>query len=180
MTPESEAKSREIARVVGAGRDGNDEYLGRDESKTKQALELRLQRMSYRQIGEAMGVSTNRARIYVQRGLRLYIPPEEVEEARKIELDELDGLARGARALFHMNTMTVTDVLMVIDRLIRIQERRSRLLGLDKPVKVDAHIQVTDQIDGEIEALLAAMGGGETVTDPHLVFTEQGRLDDQP
>lgn len=42
-------------------------------------------------------------------------------------------------------------VLQAIDRLLRIQERRARLLGLDAPVKRD--LTLTDERTARIEAL---------------------------
>jgi hypothetical protein len=45
---------------------------------------------------------------------------------------------------------------------VRISERRSRLLGLDQPTRVNANVlaNVTvDQIDAEIERLLREYGG---------------------
>jgi hypothetical protein len=55
-------------------------------------------------------------------------------------------------------------VLAAIDRLLRIQERRARLLGLDAPVKHE--VRNADGIDAEIEQLMAKLGGGRQGTAP--------------
>jgi hypothetical protein len=47
-------------------------------------------------------------------------------------------------------------ILNAVDRLLRIQERRARLLGLDAPVKRD--ISLTDERAAQIEALVEELG----------------------
>lgn len=49
-------------------------------------------------------------------------------------------------------------VLAAIDRLLRIQERRARLLGLDAPVKHE--VRNVDALDAEIEQLVARLATG--------------------
>lgn len=46
------------------------------------------------------------------------------------------------------------------DRLLRIQERRAKLLGLDAALKVD--MKVSDDLDQKIEALMIEMQGDVT------------------
>mgnify|MGYP001563449800 CR=1 FL=1 len=53
-------------------------------------------------------------------------------------------------------------VLKAIDRLLKISERRSRLLGLDAPVKVSAEAQ---GLGAEIAALLSELGDGQHASD---------------
>lgn len=49
-------------------------------------------------------------------------------------------------------------VLAAIDRLLKIQERRARLLGLDAPVKHE--VRNVDALDAEIEHLVARLAAG--------------------
>lgn len=49
-------------------------------------------------------------------------------------------------------------VLQAIDRLLKIQERRARLLGLDAPVKHE--VRNVDALDAEIEQLVARLAAG--------------------
>jgi hypothetical protein len=49
-------------------------------------------------------------------------------------------------------------VLSAIDRLLKIQERRARLLGLDAPVKHE--VRNVDAVDAEIEQLVARLAAG--------------------
>ena len=46
--------------------------------------------------------------------------------------------------------------LAAIDRLLRVQERRAKLLGLDAPAKSD--VRVTDVLDEQIQQLAAELG----------------------
>lgn len=50
-------------------------------------------------------------------------------------------------------------VLQAIDRLIKIQERRARLLGLDAPARLE--LMTMDAIDAEIARLQAELGAGQ-------------------
>jgi hypothetical protein len=55
-------------------------------------------------------------------------------------------------------------VLQAIDRLLKIQERRARLLGLDAPTQHRVNVLSEDAIDAEIarlEAELRALEGGD-------------------
>lgn len=48
-------------------------------------------------------------------------------------------------------------VLASVDRILKIAERRARLLGLDAPLR--AKVEVTDAIDADIERLVAELAG---------------------
>jgi hypothetical protein len=52
-------------------------------------------------------------------------------------------------------------VLKAIDTLLRIQERRARLLGLDAPAQTTVHVLSEDAIDQEIARLEAELRGLE-------------------
>lgn len=55
-------------------------------------------------------------------------------------------------------------VLQAIDRLLKIQERRARLLGLDAPVKHE--VRNVDALDAEIEQLVARLAAGGKAETP--------------
>ena len=46
--------------------------------------------------------------------------------------------------------------LAAIDRIVRVMERRARLLGLDAPAKTD--VRVSDVLDEQIQQLAAELG----------------------
>ncbi len=89
----------------------------------------------------------------------------ETEQWREIELQRLDDLERAARTVLDALHVTVSHgriirnddgselmdhdpALRAVDRLLKIAERRSRLLGLDQPVKHEVSGAVTYAIEG--------------------------------
>jgi hypothetical protein len=61
----------------------------------------------------------------------------------RMELERLDDLERRAREV-----MDGERVLLAIDRLLRIGERRAKLLGLDAPVQAKAGVAVRYELVG--------------------------------
>lgn len=117
-----------------------------------QAARLRAQHWTYQQIADELGYPDKSvAYRAVQRALRAAIR-EPGEELLALELERLDRLARAAEEVLEAHHVKVAGgeivydeagqpledtrpVLEAIDRLLKIQERRARLLGLDAPVK---------------------------------------------
>lgn len=91
------------------------------------ALKLRQRGLPYPQIAEALGVSTRTAYRDVRKELEKIQETcaEEAELVREIELRRLDELWSVA------NTAALNGDIKAIDRCLRIQERRAKLLGLD-------------------------------------------------
>jgi len=95
------------------------------------------------------------------------------EEAKAAELLELDALAVEAWQVLRANHIHVSDgrvvrddgqpildhkpVLMAIDRILRIQERRARLMGYDAPTRKVVEVLTNDVVDQAIAQELAAM-----------------------
>lgn len=131
------------------------------------AVEYRRRGLTYRQIASEMGWK-NQASAWeaVQRGLADSIL-EPAAEVKQLELERLDEYQRHVLRVLasshivvsqgvvvtHPDTgRPVTDhgpVLQAIDRLIKISERRAKLLGLDAPAR--ARIEI---IDDEIAAAM--------------------------
>jgi hypothetical protein len=114
--------------------------------RTAKALELRQESRSYRQIADALGVSTSTAYDMVQRGLRETVE-EPAEAVRSLELAKLDALEREALEValgdhVIVSAGRVTDIpdvgpkLAALQLLMRLGESRRKLLGLDQPAKV--------------------------------------------
>ena len=133
------------------------------------ALELRRRNLTYRQIADQLGMgSVSRAYDAVQRAL-LDAVVESAEEVRKVELERLDELSRVAWRVLHARHVHIgrggdlaTDAdgepiiddgptLQAIDRLLKIGERRAKLMGLDAPTQVQ--VLTTDQLTQEIALL---------------------------
>lgn len=139
-----------------------------------QAAELRSKGWSFPRIAAHLGY-THRADAYnaVQRVLKETVR-EAGEQVRALELERLDRLETAANEVLERAHVTVSHgkivagadgepllddapVLQAIDRLLRIQERRSRLLGLDAPIKKD--VSLTDERVAAIEALAEELAG---------------------
>lgn len=91
------------------------------------AYELRLQGQSYVEIGDRMGISPSQARNFVREGLT-YIQEElveKVEEMRTLELERIDAML--ASHWDHRHIPRHADV------ILKLQERRAKLVGLDVP-----------------------------------------------
>lgn len=58
-------------------------------------------------------------------------------------------------------------VLAAIDRIIRVQERRSRLMGLDAPVRHRVTTITEDMVDAEMRRLSAQLAGLDEEDDDH-------------
>lgn len=108
---------------------------GRDrlryEDRIAQVWELRKAGASYAQIAQQIGVNKGNLSRWVRRKLdelaRNNI--EGAEDIRRIELERLDV------ALLAIWPQVRSGNHGAIDRLVRIQERRARLLGLDAPAR---------------------------------------------
>lgn len=139
-----------------------------------EAARLRSRGLSYRQIASELGYfDGSGARKAVQRALAA-IRAEGAEEVRQLQLQQLDYLTTKALEVLERHHVTVSNgrlikvddqpleddgpVLQAIDRLLKIQERRAKLLGLDAPTQ---HQVVTlDAIEAEIARLTAQFADG--------------------
>lgn len=153
-----------------------------------QAAEMRAAGHTYPQIADTLGFADkSHARKAVEKVLKETVQ-EPADAVRKIELERLDTLWRAAMGVLERDHLTVSHgkiirrqvrvdladdgtetpvyedvlddgpLLNAVDRLLRIQERRARLLGLDSPsrVSVDA-----EHLGSEIGALINALATGE-------------------
>lgn len=117
--------------------------------RERDALELRRAGATYDAIADRLGY-TNRGAAYkaVQRGLRRTIQ-EPADELRQLEVERLDRLLTAVwRSAMGGN-------LGAVDRVLRVAERRARLLGLDAPTKIETEGAVRYQIVGIPPELLS-------------------------
>lgn len=136
------------------------------------ACEMKGQGYTYQQISDELGYG-NRSHAYraVSRALA-EIPRESARELRQLQLDELDYFASRARDVLEREHLTISQggkvvhfkrkpvpddapILAAIDRLLRIQERRAKLMGLDAPTRRE--VITLDAIDAEIARLQAEL-----------------------
>ena len=121
----------------------------RTTEKTLKALELRKRGMNYTQIGEKLGCARNTACRYVLSELENLADKcrEEAVQVRDLELHRLDDLYLKAWEAVEGGDLPA------IDRCLRVQERRAKLLGLDAAQKVDVNGIAELHFDREDENL---------------------------
>lgn len=152
---------------VGRGNDGKFTRTEENAERDAQACHLRARGKSYSTIAREMDYGSGSAAYKaVQRGLKAIVA-EPSEEVRQFELIRLDGMWMAAQAVLEAQHFVISEgrvvrtdgrpiedhdpILRSIDRLLKIQERRARLLGLDAPVKKE--ITISDGVDAEIRDL---------------------------
>jgi hypothetical protein len=106
------------------------------------ALNLALTGLNYQQIGDACGHSRNWAREAVEWALEATVE-EAAKQVRQMQLARLDALIVKQWAYLENNDLPPHIHLQVMDRILRTEERRAKLLGLDAPVKQEVE-QVTE------------------------------------
>ncbi len=126
------------------------------------ALELRKGGASYREIGKHLGVSEAQAHRDVCRALEALnkVTETEAEVVRTLELARLDAM------LMPMLRQAKQGNQGAVDRVLRIMERRAKMLGSDKAQK----LEVTDK-DGTpllpIAEIVAALRQAQHVLNEH-------------
>lgn len=143
--------------------------------KDAEAATLRAGGHTYQAIADSLGYShRDLARRAVARALAATMR-EPADELRQLELVRLDALWVEATKVMTTEHITVNNgrvievdgvplkddapTLQSIDRLLRIMERRAKLLGLDSAAKVE--VLSVDLVDREIAKLTAELGGAE-------------------
>lgn len=147
-----------------------------------EAIKLKLAGATWDEVAEACGYSSRgAAHADIQREMerRREVEKEELDALRQVETDRLEALWATAWALLQRKNVTVshgkviyiTDpetgekmalqddapTLMAIDRLVRISERKAKLLGLDAPLQVEHGGNIRYEVVGISPELL----GGE-------------------
>lgn len=134
-----------------------------------EACRLRLRGLSYLAIAEQLGFADQgHAHTAVKRAMDATVrePAEQVREQELLRLDALWNRALGIAERFHVTVSANGQVvytkgsaveddgpaLQAIDRLLKIQDRRARYLGLDAPTKTE--VRHVDAVDAEIEQLV--------------------------
>src|SRR3546814_9367956 len=90
---------------------------------------------------------------------------------REIEIGKLDRLEEKLWAMIDEDYYTVANgqvvyletgdpvpdidpIMKIVDRILKVAERRAKLLGLDKPVRVEATVQQVDSMDMELAEMI--------------------------
>lgn len=157
MTAGQDQQDNKAGRTPGATRDGKGRF-DRDidtAERDAEAARLRTRSWTYQQIAAELGMSQSAAHAAVKRVLQETVQ-EPAEDLRKLELDRLDDMAQVVTKVLEKHHITVSNgkvvylgdkplednapILAAVDRLLKIQERRAKLLGLDIPVKQEVNV----------------------------------------
>lgn len=144
--------------------------------RDREACRLRSRRCSYQEISDQLGYgNASNARRAVQKTLES-TPRDAAEELIQLELDQLDMMTAAVLDVLEANHYVVSQgrlirlhddappladdspVLAAVDRLLKIQERRAKLLGLDSPTVSKVEVITESAVDraiADLEAQLA-------------------------
>lgn len=126
--------------------------------KAQEALRLRRMGVPYPDIARRAGYADRRgAQRAVYRELEAQ-GADDAHEVRKMEVERLDFL------LMAMWNKAMRGDGWSVDRVLRIMERRSRLLGLDEPLKQQMEVITESVLDAEIARLTQALADREAAT----------------
>lgn len=116
-------------KVPGKNRSHPDRVVATE--KQLHALELRKQGLNYEEIAEMMGISRQGAWDAVSKGLKNYarVTDEIAEDVREMEIARMDKMLAT-----HLD-LAVEGSTRSAEIVLKIMDRRAKLLGLDTPVK---------------------------------------------
>jgi predicted transcriptional regulator len=135
-----------------------------DRANAIRLLTLRAARMTYAQIAEEMGYSDgSAARHALMRALDRH-EAENVVQLRQLENLALDTDERAIRAIISDTNLKPEQRIRAVDARTRLSARRSRMNGLDAPVKVEVSASIQQELQAALEEYLSAARGVETVT----------------
>lgn len=139
------------------------------------ACEMKSRGATYQQISDTLGYGSRANAHRAVKSALAAIPIESAEELRRLQLDTLEYLAGHAARVLERQHLTITQsgrivvdddgqevlddgpILAAIDRILRIQDRKAKLMGLDAPVKTE--VITLDYVDSRITQLLAELSG---------------------
>jgi DNA-binding CsgD family transcriptional regulator len=136
------------------------------------AYQLRVQGLTYSEIGRQIGTNPNTVRNWITAEIERRVG-DTVVQMREIENARLDEMMQAAAAVMERGRGSEL-ALKAIDRLLQVARRRAALNGLDSPVRVDLTSVHKTEADLELEELLReaqtrnAVIEGEIVGDPDV------------
>lgn len=122
-------------------------------NRRRQAYEMRMLGMSYPQIADKLGVSSET----IRRDIKAWtdnIPREKAEELRNMELDKLNQLE------LQLQKRLRTGSPQAVNAAIRVMQHRATLMGLDR---IESHDGV-DTAKGMMQGIIDALMQGKTAT----------------
>jgi DNA-binding transcriptional MerR regulator len=123
--------------------------------KQAQALTLRKAGVSVQTIAETLGWNSHQAASKAIRAALQRTVQEPADELRQLELARLDDMLQAIAPHVKAGNLTA------IDRALKIQERRAKLVGLDTPAKLDL-----SNTDGTLKLIVEYANPKNNPTDP--------------
>lgn len=107
---------------------------------------LKGQGLSIRAISLAMGYS---AHTYVQRHLKramtkMTLMQDDIDEVRQLEIDRIDAVIVELNLILKDPTTDKKDKITAIGTILKAVAAQAKLMGLDRPIKIDVTRQVAD------------------------------------
>jgi len=119
-----------------------------------EVVALRTARLSFAEIGQRLGVTSQRAgRIYSE--ALAAVPRANVDEHRCEELELIDTAVRELMVIAGDPATSTRDHIRVWEAIRAWAERKAKLLGLDAPTRTET--LTLDRIDSEIDTLSREM-----------------------
>lgn len=135
-----------------------------------QILNMKRDGMGLREIGKKLGLSHETVRRRLAAAIQDLVTPA-AEEVRKIELERLDYYVTKLTKQIENGTQVARN----IEVAMKVAERRSKLLGLDAPDKLDATITEVTQEDIALQELLAEARAKNILAASELVSGVPGK-----
>jgi len=141
--------------------------------KERAIVELRTEGYVWREIAEIVSMSTAGVYKAYNRAMTRVIAPS-IEEHREMELDRLDILQRTYWQ------PAVNGNLRAADYVLRVIDKRAKLLGLDAPMKVQAEVVTYDgtDLDSEVDRIARLIEAGTIYSSTDIAtvteLTDQG------
>ena len=111
-----------------------------------QILELRLRKISFERIAQTVGMTKSAACKAYYRALRR-VPVRRAKEIVTEELETLDRMESRLWREIEKSGVDVKNVCNLVHRMLGIQQRRAKLLGLDAPQQIDVSVLKPDTDD---------------------------------
>jgi hypothetical protein len=128
--------------------------------REREIVELRIEGFTWRQIAERIEMSPAGALKAYNRAMVRTLKPA-TDELRELELDRLDTLQQTYWQPAVQGNMRAADF------ILRVIDKRAKLLGLDAPTKIQAEVVTYDgsNLDREVDAIARLIDAQRTNTD---------------
>jgi len=134
--------------------------------KRQRIIEMRRNRMTQDEIARTLGISQPRVSQLYAEAIR-ELPSPTLEQHRKEEMELADAATQDLLLLARDSRLSARTRIEAWRTLCSWAERKSRLLGLDEPVRTRQEVITGSVVDAEIERLITEiLAAGGTPPDP--------------